>query len=264
MSLIAGITLPPGIEIIYNKTIKMYDLSIHCNVGKNPRNFPRARKFTLREISYLFNIAYSWAQFTQDQKDEWMYAANILGWHGYNLFVQDTSYRKKNGIGGLATPELYHQYFVGHIGIDAPSNSAEIRYSNRHRFYPPGTLALCYHSNLVSAGGSPLCQLLLDIHRYYLGGDHVDTYAIDIPLVSTWDKQVIHIPQVIGFEGRFEMRLVLTDVTGDFWFDNVTIQFNGTDQNPDPFCDDVPNNWEIVDQTAGVTIESVYPLGSAL
>ena len=120
-----GITIPAGLEIIYNKTLKMYDISVLCNVGKNPRFFPRDKKQTLREVTYLFTIAYAWSFFSEATKNEWNLAANIIGQHNYNLYVQDKSYRIKHGIGGNATPSLYHQYLVGHIGITAPATSAK-------------------------------------------------------------------------------------------------------------------------------------------
>jgi hypothetical protein len=57
---------------------------------------------------------------------------------------------------------------------------------------------------------------------------------------------------------------VLTDVTGDLWFDNLWVQFNGADQNPDPFCDEIDKWYEMVDKGEGVVVESIYPTGGAL
>ena len=119
MALVMGITLPAGVDIIYNKTLKMYDISVMCNVGKNPRFFPRSKKLTLREVTYLYQIAFAWAQLSEEIKAQWNQAADVLGWHGYNLYVQYKSYRLKNGIGGDATPSIYHQYLVGHLNISA-------------------------------------------------------------------------------------------------------------------------------------------------
>jgi hypothetical protein len=264
MPRIVGITIPAGLEIVYNRTLKMYDLAVHCNIGKNPRFLTRARKVSIRELSALYNVAYAWASLSGDARDEWGFAANVLGWHGYNLYVQDKVYRILNGIGGSADPSYYHQFKVGHIGIAAPASSAEIRYSNQHRFYPPGALYICSKTALTASGPSPSVQVILQVHRYYSGQNLQDDYAIDLPLSEGWDKRFVDVPQKKGFEGRWEVRIVLTDVTGDLWFDNLWVQFNGADQNPDPFCDNIVKWYEMIDKGEGVVVESIYPTGGAL
>lgn len=264
MPRIVGITLPAGIDIIYNKTLKIYDLSIFCNIGKNPRFLPRERKYSIREMSSLLSVAYSWAHLTNDQREEWQYAADVLGWHGYNLYVQDKIYRILNGIGGSAIASLYHQFKVGHVSISAPSTSAYILYSNQHRFYPPGTFSLCSKTNLTASGPDPFIVIVLEIVRYYSGQNLYDDYEIELPLVEGWDKRLTNIVQKIGYEGRWNVGIILNDVIGDFWFDNLWVDFNGVTKNPDPFCDDITKWWEMIDKGEGVVVESVYPTGGAI
>jgi len=152
MALVMGITLPAGVEIVYNKTLRMYDISVFCNVGKNPRFFPRSKFYTLKEITYLFQIAYAWNAFSQETKDAWKAAADVIGQHGYNLYVEDKSYRFKHGIGGNATPSIYHQYLVGHLSVSAPASSALITQYNSRRVNFPATFELCRKTNLIDAG----------------------------------------------------------------------------------------------------------------
>ena len=87
MPRIMGITIPAGLEIYYNKTLKMYDFSFFCSIGKNPRFLTRSRYYSLREISYLFAIANSWSGFGAPQKQSWLDAGDVPGMNGYNLFV---------------------------------------------------------------------------------------------------------------------------------------------------------------------------------
>ena len=174
-----GITLPAGLEIIYNKTLRMYDISVFCNVGKNPRFFPRDKKYTLREITYLFNIAYIWAAFSQEVKDAWKAAAEVIGQHGYNLFVQDKSYRIKNGIGGNAEPSLYHQYLVGHVNLQSPASSALIAQYNTKRVNFPASFEICRKTNLVDAGVNLTTESISELMNLGLesGDGHLDTEA---------------------------------------------------------------------------------------
>ena len=264
MALIMGITIPAGLEIIYNKQLRMYDISVFCNVGKNPRFFPRKRFYKLREITYLFQVAHAWSFFTDDQKAEWNYAANITGQHSYNLYVQDKSYRIKHAIGGDATPSLYHQYLVGHLGVAAPATSALIAFYYFHRVNFPATFELCFKTNLVASGANPYARLKFTWTRYYMGQNIESTEVIELPLISGWDKKKQWVNYHKGIRGRWRLELELHDVTGDLWFDNVEVFFSGEIKNLDPFCMDVAKYWKSIDAGAGVTFETIYPTGGAL
>jgi hypothetical protein len=264
MALIMGITIPAGLEIIYNKTLKMYDISVLCNVGKNPRFFPRSKKYTLREVTYLFQIAYAWSFFSEATKDEWKYAANIMGQHGYNLYVEDKSYRIKHGIGGNATPSLYHQSLVGHLAIEAPATGAQVAQYNFTRVNFPASFELCFKTSLVAAGAAPSCRLKFIWTRYTQGQNIEATEIIDLPLVSGWDKLKIWITYQKGIRGKWRLELELTDVAGDLWFDNVFVEYSGEIKVNDPYCADVVKWWKGVSLPAGATLETIYPTGGAL
>ena len=264
MALIMGITLPAGIEIIYNRTIRMYDISVMCNVGKNPRFFPRSKFYTLKEITYLFDIAYAWSALSDEVKDEWNYAANVTGQHNYNLYVQDKSYRIKHGLAGDATPSIYHQYKVGHLKIEAPASSAAIAYHNSLRVNFPASFELCFKTDLTSAGDDPYARLKFTWTRYHVGENKLSTEVIEIPLSSGWDKLKKWVEYHKGIRGRWDLELELNDVTGDIWFDNIWPHYSGEIKFPDPYCLDVVKWWEGVNLPEGVTFETIYPTGDAL
>lgn len=264
MALVMGITLPAGLEIIYNKTLKMYDISVLCNVGKNPRFFPRSKKVTLREITYLYQIAYAWANMSEADKGDWVWAANIIGQHGYNLYVQDKSYRIKNGIAGNAIPSLYHQFLVGHINITAPASNAKIVQYNLTRVNFPATFELCYKTNLVADGANPYARLKFIWTRYYQGENIESTETIEIPLVSGWDKAKQVINYYKGTRGKWRLELELNNVTGDLWFDNIYAFYSGEIKLNDPFCEDVQNWWKLEDMPDGATLSTIYPQGGAI
>lgn len=264
MARVMGITLPAGWDIIYNKTLKMYDISVLCNVGKNPRWFPRKKFVSLKEVTYLFSIAYSWGLMSDDQKSEWNYASNVIGQHNYNLYVQDKSYRMKNGIGGNTTPSLYHQFTVGHINIADPADSTKISQFNFSKILFPASCEICYHTNLVVTGADPYCRLSL-IYNKYTGGQTIeDVQYLDLPLVSGWDKAKMWIVQHIGRVGRWRIELELHKVTGDIWFDNTIVEYGGEIKLNDPYCLDVVKWWKIENSGTGITFETVYPVGAAL
>jgi len=264
MALLMGITLPAGLEIIYNKTLRMYDISVFCNVGKNPRFFPRKRKLQLREISYLFSIAQIWANFTDEEKTAWKTAAEVIGEHGYNLFVQDKSYRIKHLVGGNATPSIYHQYLIGHVNIAAPATSALIVQYNTHRLYWPCSFKLSFKTDLTASGDNPSAKLKLIWTRYYTGQNIEETEEIILPLSQAWTTESQSITIQPGSKGRWRVELELIDVRGDVWFDNLWVEYSGEIKNNDPYCDDVVKWWKAVNLPAGATLETIYPTGGAL
>ena len=237
----------------------MYDISVFCNVGKNPRFFPRDKFYTLKEITYLFQIVYAWSLFSDEVKANWKTAAEVIGQHGYNLYVQDKSYRIKNAIGGDATPSLYHQYLVGHLNVQSPASGALIAQYNSRRVNFPASFELCFKTNLVSAGADPYARLKFIWTRYYSGQNIESTEIIDLPLVSGWDKKKQWITQYKGIRGKWRLELELHDVTGDIWFDNIWAFYSGEIKVNDPYCEDVVKWWKAVSLPDGATFETVYP-----
>ncbi len=254
-----GITLPAGWDIIYNKTLRMYDISVACNVGKNPIWLPRKRKLEIKEISYLYDIAYRWANLTDDQKAEWNFASNVIGQHNFNLFTQDTSYRRKYGIGGIATPSLYHQYLVGHIQINYPQSSAKIVQYNYRKIVFPSSFELCYCTDLYAIGENPFVKMTIIYNQYVFGQTIEISQVINMPLQSGWDKAKQHINDVGGRKGKWRVEIELNDVIGDFYFDNVIVEYDGQIRLNDPYCMDVVKYWKGENLPDGVVFETIYP-----
>jgi hypothetical protein len=264
MALVMGITLPAGIEIIYNKTLRMYDISVLCNVGKNPRFFPRSKFYTLKEITYLFQIAYAWNLFTDEVRADWATAAAIIGQHGYNLYVEDKSYRIKHVIGGNSTPSIYHQYLVGHLKVESPASGALVAQYNTTRVNFPATFELCYKTDLTAAGDNPSAKLKFTWTRYYQGQNIESVEEIILPLSQAWIQDSQSVTQYTGIRGKWRLELELVDVTGDVWFDNVMVTYSGEIKVNDPYCMDVVRWWKNVNPGEGLTLETIYPTGGAL
>lgn len=258
MPRVYGITIPAGLEIIYNKTLKMYDISVFCNIGKNRRFMTRRQKYNLREFSKLFSVAYVWSAFNQTQKDAWYTAGDVSGVNGYALWTQDKIYRLMNSLGGNATPSVYHQYKVGHIEVGSPANSAKLTESHITPLVLPTTVKISYKTDLSADGGSPYAKLIFKSLRFFSGRNIEETQEIVFDLVGGWKTEEISITTKEGILGGWSVSLELNDVIGDLYFDNLNIEFSGTIQNEDPFCDSFPKYWAQDDVGSGVTVESIY------
>ena len=258
MPRVYGITIPPGLEIVYNRTLKMYDVSVFCNIGKNRRFICRRQRYNLKQFTKLYNVAYAWNALSQTTKDAWYSAGNASGINGYALFTQDKIYRIMHSLSDNATPSVYHQYKVGHISIASPAVSAQLTEQHIEPCFLPADLAISYKSDLVSAGSDPFVKIIFKTLRFYSGQNIEELHEINIPLSAGWATANLNIPTKDGIMGNWSIIISLNDVTGDLYFDNLNLTFNGTIQNKDPFCDFFPKFFTQDDVGAGVTVESIY------
>lgn len=259
MARVHGITLPAGTEVYYNKTLKMYDVRVNCNVGKNRRFMTRKRRYNLREFTKLYDVAYAWAQLDQSVKDEWYNAGQETGLTGYCLFTQDKIHRLLNGMSGNASPSIYHQYKVGHIKIESPSESCKVVQHQQKSYSLPATFKISYYSDCSSTGSNSYIRAYFEKVRMRGGKNMYEKAAIvDIPLSSGWNKQEITVDDVPGAKGIWFVGIEMNQVQGDLYFDNVMLEFDNTLQNDDAFCDFFPYHWYEEDVGDGVTLESIY------
>lgn len=264
MARVYGITLPAGLEVVYNKTLKMYDISVNCNIGKNRRFMTRTRLLNLREFSKLTDVAYAWHALSEEEKAAWYSAADAQGTNGYSLWTQDKIYRLQNSIPGNATPSIYHQYLVGHIKHDGLAIASEFTQYHNHGYVRPATLKISYKSDLVAAGPDPYAILRLRTMSYYTGKNIYVNEDINLNLSQGWTTANETIGVKSGVIGNFRLILKLNDVLGDLYFDNIFFEYGGQNESNDPFCDDVRKYWYEKTQPEGCDFESIYPLGGAL
>lgn len=264
MARVYGITIPAGIEVIYNKTIKMYDISVHCNVGKNRRFMTRRMKLKLKEWSKLTGVASAWHMLSQADQDAWYTAADAQGTNGYSLWTQDKIYRLVMGLAGNATPSTLHQYKVGHINLAGGATSCKIKQEFNRPFTIPTTLTINYKGALTADGADPYAKVRF-WSTVFFGGNNIELYEdINLTLDQAWESKDISVAAKSGTIASFRVEIWLNDVVGDLYFDNVFCEFDGQVQNDDPFCDEIEKTWRRVSVPAGVTVESVYPTGAAL
>lgn len=258
MAKVYGITLLPGVELIYNKTIKMYDLSIHCNIGKNRRFTTRQQKYQIKDASKLFEAAYAWSYLTEEQKQAWYTAGDTSGVNGYALFCQDKIYRLMNGIAGTATPSIYHQYKIGHIKIESPSNSVQLEENHITPYIYPTTIKISYKTALTESGGTGTAKLIFRGLRFKSGQNIEDDDVIIMNLNDGWKTEELTIPEREGTRVSWKLLIQVENCVGDLWFDNLFVEYSATIQNRDPMCEQFPTYWNFENLGEGITLESIY------
>lgn len=242
--------------------------------------------------SLLPQIRDLWASMSTELKDQWKAAGEVSGYSGWQQFVQDTSYRIKFAIDGVATPSILHQYRVGRINMDSPAQHFRLEQLHPVEYYQavkvPGTksqrvprvvreqlllplqLAASYRSNLTPNGDDPFCRFYAEIYSSYQGRDIVTPVGFDIPLSSGWARQTTTATNVLGVARWYSLYIELNDVLGAVEFDIIHAIHTGTNFARDFRCTNIqfglsnynyqlPASWAADAPETGVTWGSIYP-----
>ena len=242
--------------------------------------------------SYLPTISALWANFTDQQKADWKSVDPHPQQHGWRTFVADQSIRIKLGLGGVATPNQYHQDLVGKILIEEPAEEIKLiqphpssywvyqKVTGKKAMYEPVEvsedfalplkLTINYKSNLVSTGEGSFARFYASIRHLYQGQNLNHNEIIEIPLSSAWASQNTTISNLTGLAVSYNLYLHLYKVRGTLLFDNVKVEHSGSNWARDTYCKkieqdftrafyQIPKNWGVVEIPNGAGYLSIYP-----
>lgn len=292
MAQVGALDIPPELAEAWQKLISATSNRRTGAIRKHGYIPSREQVVKLTTRSLLPQIRELWAALTPTQQAAWKAAAAVTGMNGWNLFVQDTAYRIKFGISGLATPSLLHQYKVGRIEINAPAQGATLAQYHPNKYYVskkmrgnttqrediaiyepfqlPLTVGCSFRSNLVAVTDEPKARFYAIVYSSYQGRTIESEVGFDIPLQSDWQSQTATISEVIGVGRYYNLWIDLAGVRGWFEWDNVIAQHTGTNWARDKRCLDVNNeltrvnyqiekSWEEQFLPNGAQFDSVYP-----
>lgn len=250
------------------------------------------KKAILEERSYLEQIADLWNAFTDQQRADWKAIDPYANPNGWRAFVADQSQRIELGLGGVATPNQYHQDLVGKILIEAPAEEIKLiqphpssywvsqKVVGKKEMYEPVEvsedfalpleLTISYKSDLVSTGAGSFARFYASIRHLYQGQNLNHDEIIEIPLSSVWASQNTTISTLQGLAVSYNLYIHLYKVTGTLLFDNVKVEHSGSNWARDTFCKkieqdftrafyQVPKNWGVVTLPNGAGYLSIYP-----
>lgn len=286
------VQITPGLEPLYQKALQPGDRYVFSRVIRKHSFVSRQRKSQLQRSQMVAECAAIWAGFDQTTRDAWIAAAAVNGQRGYSLFVQDQVFRIKYGIPGEATPNLYHQYKVGRIVIQAPSDAIKIAQYHPASYYVsrkvsgtktqyqpvlveeifslPLTIGINYESNLTSAGGSPSAKFYAEVYHNYQGVTRTTLLECELDLSSEWTHIEATLSSVIGVAIGYNLFIEIIDCTGELQFDNVQAVHDLTNWARGDKCTQidmaftrafyqVPRYWVPVIISDDAFFDSVYP-----
>jgi len=291
MAKIGFLNLDPAFKKTFEKSVKQGDRFVYSNLKLNKPLCSRKKKDKLRQVNYLQTIKNLWNNYDEEEQGFWNAAGAEIGMSGYNLFVQDTSYRIKNNIEGLSIPSILHQFFVGNIHIEAPATSLTIRQVHDRNYWVlspvagkktmiqpveiiedfqlPLQIGLSYKSNLSVVGENPVAMFYAEIWHAFQGENLFEMLPIRIDLVSDWKTVNQTLSSVQGTIVSYNLNFTFNDVQGDLFFDNVKAIHSGQNWAIDSACNNINNdisdkfsktvkNWQEVSIESGSSYQSIY------
>jgi hypothetical protein len=292
MAIIAGLEIPPELLRLFRDLMRVNDARRYGSLAKHGHLLSKQKKRDVSTRSLLPEISALWQALPAPTKSAWVLAGTASSYRGWNLFVQDTSYRLKHDIAGIATPSEFHQYKVGRLEINAPANSARlVQYHPEHywkikkvvgtkgqfddvkvveRLALPLTIAVSYRTDLTATSGTPKARFYAQILSSYQGRDIETELVIEFNLQAGWTREIATVSEVVGVVRSYNVYLEFIDVRGWFEWDNVSCTHSGTNYARDFRCTDVNNtltrsnyqiekSWEETLLPAGAAFDSVYP-----
>lgn len=292
MAQTGALEIPPELKEAFMKLMSSTSNRRTGAIRKHGYIPSRAQIVKLTTRSLLPQIRDAWDALTPTEIAAWKAAAAVTGMNGWNLFTQDTAYRIKYGLSGLATPSLLHQYKVGRIEIAAPAQRVLLTQFHPNKYYVskkmrgntsqredvpvfeklllPLTVGCSFRSNLVATTGTPKAKFYAIVYSQYQGRTIETQVGFDIPLQTDWTSAQASISEVIGASRDYNLWIELDGVRGWFEWDNVVALHTGTNWARDKRCNDVNNelttvnyqiekSWEEQFLPNGTAFDSVYP-----
>jgi hypothetical protein len=291
MTQVSYVDVVPELESQYFLGIRSADRFIYSRVAKKITLQSRKRKKGVSARSLLPTIAALWNGFSSAEKAAWVAAAAESNLTGYKLFVQDQAARILNDLGGVATPSLLHQSWVGQLHIEAPATELKIWQTHPHFYWVskavpkhkgmrepilvtedlvlPVEISLNYKSNLVSQGAGSFAKFYARFWYSYQGVDKYEELIINLDLVTDWKNALATLASLTSYVIRYDLYLHLFNVRGDLYIDNLSSFHSAQNWVRDPNCLDInqgftlafyqiPKHWAALVAPSGSWYESIY------
>jgi len=292
MAKIGFLYVPPELQLLLANIISITSNRRTGSVRKAGYIPSKAQIVKLTIRSLLPQISELWGSLTVSQKAAWKLAGIQSRQNNWNLFVQDTAYRLKYGIAGLATPSTLHQYKVGRIEINPPADKVvlaqfhpRLYYVNRkvrgdttvredvavnEKLMLPLTIGCSYRAQLTPTKPDYKARFYAIIYSSYQGRTIENEIGFNYNIASGWTRETVTASEIIGVVRSYELRIELDGVRGWFEWDDVVAQHTGTNYARDFRCTDVNNDltavnyqiersWEEQFLPYGSVFSSVYP-----
>lgn len=292
MALVGTLNVPPELRELFDNLMRPTEKRRYSAVASKGHLLSPSKKRDIATRSLLPEIAALWGTYSEVEKAAWKTAADQSRYNAWNLFVQDTAWRLKYGIPGVATPSIYHQYLVGKIEVGGSAKRAVIMQFHPTTYYKmkkirgtksqyesikiteklvlPLEIGLSYKTELAEYGGTGSAKFYAQVTSHYQGRNIQTVVGFDMELETGWTRQTAQLTEILGVARSYNLVIELDNIQGTIYFDNALAKHTGTNYARDFRCNDVNNNlttvnymieksWEEQFLPIGAAFDSVYP-----
>ncbi len=283
--------VPPEFVISYSKALSINDRYTFSSVRRARLFNSRARIKNITQKSVLPAASLAWAALNSTDRELWNSAgvhSNLTGWR---LFVKDFAWSQKLELGSPLVPSDEYQVEVGRISITSPASFAKIAQLHPSVYYVlrkvtgtksmyepvqiiesfqlPLELSLSWNTSLTIAWAQPLARIFAVVYSHYQGRDMETELQIQFGLNDEWTRNTVSLSSVIGRVKGYSVFIEAVDVTGDIYFDNLSLIHSGQNWARDPYCYNIastytraffqiPKHWVTIDIPEGAFYDSFY------
>lgn len=245
MAIVEDLTTDEATLDLMKLALKIRELIIGTSVEKKKTVYSREQLDVLIEQSQLDPLSLLWEVQGDDVKSNYSTAAGYSNLTGYQLFVQEVTYRLINGIEGIRKVFNAWQYKVWQITVDEASPEFYVWQEHPTEYYlrtkVPGTkntyqwvyteeypepdilVEFSYYNDFQYADDPDFFDWYLYVEGIRDGQDDADYFTYDLDVKADW-AQVSELVET-GFEEiyYYEFGIEQYPLYGKMWMDNLRL-----------------------------------------
>lgn len=260
MTVVSDTTIGGGTITLDKRANRRFFQNTLSVISKKRTKYSREALDLLPAMSSLPEAADAWALLSGADQTAWNTAASYCNKNGFNLFLQDKTYRIINSLAGNATPSNNHQYLVGHINIPIGSGHFLLRQVGNDAIPNGGSLNISYKTDLTADGGPGEYLKVRFSYRWDDAGTPTfETAEITLNLSQAWTITAAEFGVQDTPLEYWQLEIEGDKIKGDFWFDNFYAEVGGSAYTFDRDCQKVDKKFFQLVIPVGVVVESIYP-----
>lgn len=262
MPLVTNFHITPEEEELFYKSCTKRESFYGTKIDKKDIVY-RTRNFAdLIAQSQFPDVATAWNSLSNYEKGLWTYAGYWADKSGWDLFAQDMAYRISNAIAGIGEPNIYHQFKVGWIHIEAPASSIIIRQNISVPANPTVEFSINFCNLLVPTSGTYYATFSLYFYSDYWDPGELweEGLYIDEGDRWAWNNDVYYLSDMDPY--GFYLTIEVYNMRGDLYIDGIECVVNDVNLVNDWQCDIIESSWVPVSVPAGASFASVYSRNS--
>lgn len=206
MAKVAQSTIPPEWQPLLDKILAHFQNQMYPTWATRFLHLERSAVKRNKEKTYIPGARTVWDAFSPAQKLAWTNTKFVSYRSGYNVFLGDYSYRKKNGLSLPGTPDPTHQIYG--LQMSCPGGEDFVTLE-RHDIVAEGSLSVHFSYKKTERFEAALLPFSLHIDAYYFesGENKIDTYDWEAPAGNVaWNEVAFS----FGVTNRYYFHVVCT------------------------------------------------------